>query len=427
MFQPTAIPAPLDGVLGAARSLCSDETRDSLIASGPEARAAWLSGLQQLADAVSAATVTATEVFDSHGDAETLHGASSTQSWLRGALRLTSGEASTRVQVARASRGVLAPALEKLRDGELTFTHVRTIDRGVRLVPDDRQGEAAHVLTELAVAASVNDVRTAAQHLQHVVDPDGSLAECERQFERRYLSLAPLLDGMTAVDGLLDAESAALLTGALEPFLTPTDSVDRRSAAQRRADGLMQIVQGAADHRLIPVAGGERPHLQVVVDPRATDPVRPTDRAGVHPASGVLPQTPGGPSTLHPVSVTRVACDCQLTALLLDDHGVVVDLGRSQRLFSAQQRRLLAARDGGCRWPGCVRPPAHTDAHHAVSWLDGGLTDVTNGVLLCRYHHRNLHEGGWRLVVVDAGRGTGGAVIFVGPEGQRLTSDPRGP
>ncbi len=72
-------------------------------------------------------------------------------------------------------------------------------------------------------------------------------------------------------------------------------------------------------------------------------------------------------------------------------------LGRSQRLFSSHQRRLLALRDGGCRFPGCSRPPAHTDAHHVVPWSAGGATDIANAVLLCRFHHRLVHEGGWDL------------------------------
>ena len=126
------------------------------------------------------------------------------------------------------------------------------------------------MLTDLAEVGSVTDVRTAGKHLQYVLDPDGSLADSCGQFDRRYLTLAPLMDGMTAVDGLLDAESAALLTTALAPFLVPADADDTRTAAQRRADGLVQIVASACDHALVPVVGGERPHLQVIVDPRST-------------------------------------------------------------------------------------------------------------------------------------------------------------
>jgi hypothetical protein len=125
--------------------------------------------------------------------------------------------------------------------------------------------------------------------------------------------------------------------------------------------------------------------------------------------------------------VGRVACDAQLTALLLDEHGIVVDLGRTRRLFSAQQRRVLAARDGGCRWPGCDRPPAHTDAHHVVSWLDGGPTDLTNALLLCRHHHRAVHEGGWTMHPDDPDRGTHGPLHITGPHGQHLTTHPRAP
>jgi hypothetical protein len=399
--------------LATVRAWTSEEAREVLVQATPEDRAAWLAGLQQIADAVAAATITATDVFDIHGDGQVLHGASTTQTWLRGALRLTSGEATARVQLGRASRGVLGPAVDKLRDGELTSAHLRTIDHGVRQVPTERQPEAAELLTELAEVAPVSAVRTAAQHLAHVVDPDGSLAASEQRFDRRYLTLAPLMDGMTALDGLLDPEAAALLNTALQPFLTPTDPDDHRTAAQRRADGLVQIVDTAAAHRLLPVAGAERPHLHVVVDPRTL--------------TGVLPHTPGGPSAVHPTSVARIACDSQTPPLLLDAHGVVTDLGRTHRLFSSPQRRLLAARDAQCRWPGCTRPPAHTDAHHIRSWLDGGTTDVTNGLLLCRHHHRTVHEGHWTITTDDPVRGANGPVTFHGPRHQQLTSDPRGP
>ena len=419
MFAPAAIPAPLADALAVVRACSTDNAREELAGAGPDERAAWLAGLQQLSDAVAAAAAVVLDVFDANGDAQTLHGATSTTSWLRGALRLTSGEASARTQVARSSRTHLAAAMPLWREGTVTEAHVRTIDRQVRRVPAEHQPEAASLLTELGKVAPVAAVRAAGEHLAHVVDPDGTLADCERQFDRRHLTLAPLLDGMTALDGLLDAEAAAMLTAVLTPFLTPTSPEDHRSAAQRRADGLMQVVQSAADHAALPTCGGQRTHLQVVLDPRAS--------ASISTAPAVLPQAPGGPATLHPVSLARLACDATMTPLLLDEHGVVISLGRSRRLFSPQQRAVLAARDGGCRWPGCSRPPAHTDAHHLLPWLEGGTTDVPNGLLLCRFHHRQVHEGGWSLAVRDALRGTNGTVVFNGPRGQPLTSDPRGP
>jgi len=431
MFAPETLPEPLAQVLGQVRAWSGDDARAALIAEGSETRADWLAGLQQLTDAVAAATSTALEVFDAHGDGQLLHGASSTAAWLRGAVRVTGPEAAERVRIARASRTVLADPVERLSRGELTYDHVRAIERGTRSLPPDQQHAGAQVLTDLARIAPVADVRTAATHLQYVLDPDGSLVDAQHQFDRRHLTMAPLMDGMTSLTGLLDPESAALLTAALQPFLVPTEANDDRSTPQRRADGLVQLVQSACDQALLPVSGGERPHLNVLIDPRTAQPdlgrwlLRDSAPGALPP--GQLMGTPGAPRFLHPLSVARIVCDARLTALILNSDGVVVDLGRTQRLFSASQRRLLALRDGGCRFPGCDRPAAHTDAHHVAPWCAGGTTDIPNAILLCRHHHRAVHEGDWHIDVADADKGTNGVITFCHPNGSRHTSHPRGP
>ncbi|MCZ3387360.1 MAG: HNH endonuclease [Actinomycetia bacterium] len=438
MFAPDSLPEPLTAVLAQVRDWTSADAHTTLAGDTAQVRAGWVTGLQQLADAVAAATLTAVAAFDAAGDGQTLHGAASTPAWLRGACRITGAEASERVRIARRARDLLADPVDHVRDGMLTYEHLRAVERGVRHLPPDQQQRAVDLLTDLAQVAPVGDVRTAGKHLQHVIDPDGALADTCQQFDRRHLTLAPLMDGMTAMDGLLDAESAALLTAALAPFLVPADQDDTRTAAQRRADGLVQIVQTATDHALLPIVGGERPHLHVLVDPRAPHRsagqpcVCGAELADTAPEPDVLPpgrltHSPGAPAFLHPLAVARLACDAQLTALLLNDQGVVVDLGRTRRLFSPQQRKLLAARDGGCRWVGCDRPPAHTDAHHVASWLDGGTTDLANALLLCRHHHRAVHENGWTLQITNPSRGTHGPVTVHGPNGQHHTSHPRGP
>ena len=431
MFSPRVLPEPLAQVVNQVRAWSGDDARSALIADGAEVRAEWLVGLQQLADAVAAATSTALEVFDAHGDGQLLHGASSTASWLRGAARVTGAEAAERVRIARASRTVLADPVERLSRGEITYDHVRAIERGTRHLPPEQQLAGTRVLTDLARIAPVARVRTAAKHLQYVVDPDGSLVDAQRQFDRRHLTLAPLMDGMTSLSGLLDPESAALLTTALEPFLVPAGSDDTRGAAQRRADGLVQIVQSACNHALIPSAGALRPNLNVLLDPRTA---RPDHGRSAHPdcslaalPPGKLMGTSGAPSFLHPMSVARIACDAQLTAVILNGDGVVVNLGRTQRLFSPAQRRLLALRDGGCRFPGCDRPPTHTDAHHVVPWTSGGATDVPNAILLCRHHHRAVHEGGWQIDIGDVGQGTNGVVTFRHLNDHHQPSHPRAP
>jgi hypothetical protein len=75
-----------------------------------------------------------------------------------------------------------------------------------------------------------------------------------------------------------------------------------------------------------------------------------------------------------------------------------LEVGRTSRVVQAAQRAALVVRDGGCVFPGCERPQAWCEAHHLRHWLHGGPTDLANLALLCRAHHRAVHEGGWRLV-----------------------------
>ena len=144
---------------------------------------------------------------------------------------------------------------------------------------------------------------------------------------------------------------------------------------------------------------------------------------------------PGAPDLLSSLAAARLACDGQIGRVVLSPDSVPLELGRRVRLFTADQRRAMTVRDRGCRFPGCSRPPRYTDAHHLVHWADGGSSDLSNGALLCRWHHRAVHEGGWH---VEPGpeRGNEAAgrppdaqrtLVFVGPRGQRAASPPRGP
>jgi HNH endonuclease len=81
-----------------------------------------------------------------------------------------------------------------------------------------------------------------------------------------------------------------------------------------------------------------------------------------------------------------------------------LEVGRTSRVVSPAQRAALAVRDGGCGFPGCDRPLGWCEAHHLRHWLHGGPTDLENLALLCRAHHRAVHEGGWRLTRGRDGR-----------------------
>jgi hypothetical protein len=96
-------------------------------------------------------------------------------------------------------------------------------------------------------------------------------------------------------------------------------------------------------------------------------------------------------------ALRRLACDAELVPGVLGSRGEILDVGRAQRLVTAVIFTALVLRDRHCAFPGCRRPPIACDAHHVVSWLDGGLTSLDNLALLCRAHHTLMHNSGWRM------------------------------
>ena len=116
----------------------------------------------------------------------------------------------------------------------------------------------------------------------------------------------------------------------------------------------------------------------------------------------------------------RIACDAATVTMRHGADGGVLDVGRRTRTVSPALRRALAARDGQCRFPGCAA--RRCDAHHIRHWADGGETALPNLVLLCRRHHRSVHEEGFR-VRVDGD----GAMTFLRPDGRPLPEAPAAP
>jgi len=100
--------------------------------------------------------------------------------------------------------------------------------------------------------------------------------------------------------------------------------------------------------------------------------------------------------------VQRLLCDCSVVTVTEDASGNPLDVGRKQRTVSTALRRALHARDRYCTFPGCRRN-RYLDGHHLEHWLNGGETNPDNMTLLCTYHHRLLHEGGFRIVKEEAG------------------------
>jgi len=350
----------------------------------------------------------------------------STAGWLRSQLRLGAGAAASFVRTARALfRGPLMVTAEALLGGELSVAHARVLAHGTQGLPDQVTVEAEPVLVEAACRLDPPRLRRVLGHLQLVADPDGADRELERRHARRGLWLAPTLDGMVAVDGLLEPEAGQSLLAALEPLARSADANDTRSGSQRNADALAELARRALEEGRLPQIGGVRPQLTVTVDLDSL--------VGRH---GPLGGEVGWARPLDPEACRRLACDSALTRVLVTRHPDHTDgpdgpgsletrlraavallppvlggaptqpleVGRASRVVQAAQRTALAVRDGGCVFPGCARPLAWCEAHHLRHWLHGGPTDLANLALVCRAHHRAVHEGGWRLTRQADGR-----------------------
>ena len=116
----------------------------------------------------------------------------------------------------------------------------------------------------------------------------------------------------------------------------------------------------------------------------------------------------------------RLACDAATVGMQHGPDGEILDVGRRTRTISPTLRRALHARDRQCRFPGCRN--VRVDAHHVRHWAHGGATALDNLVLLCRRHHRAVHEEGFR-VTLDAT----GDVKFIRPDGRPLPEAPAPP
>jgi hypothetical protein len=132
-----------------------------------------------------------------------------------------------------------------------------------------------------------------------------------------------------------------------------------------------------------------------------------------------VPRTPGlGRSELEDgMSVSaetsrRLACDASVVEVRHRADGKILDVGRRTRTIPPAIRRALEIRDRGCVFPGCGL--RFTDAHHVVHWADGGATRLENLALVCRHHHRLLHEEGYRL---ELNPWEGGRPVFYDPRG----------
>jgi uncharacterized protein DUF222/HNH endonuclease len=378
-------------------------------------------------DAATARFLTLLREFDARGGWESCRSCAHWLSWRAG---LDLGAAREQVRVARALGGLprLAAALAR---GDVSYSKVRAITRvatpatEARLLEVARAGTASHV--ERIVRAS------------RWVDRQG--VDADGRHRRRSLAVYPDADGTFVVRGRLEPEVGALLVRALEAAREQLYARGRDAAAaaagqdpatygQRQADALALVAETALAHGLDPdVGGSERYQVVVHVDAAAlADPAQPGE-AALEDAVGVSAEM-----------TRRVACDATRVVMRHRGEDEILDVGRRTRAIPPALRRALHARDRGCRFPACTvrhaqghhlgfaRPgrrgpsPATPEGAHIQHWANGGPTRLDNLALLCRRHHRAVHEEGYRVA-----RAPDGTLCFTTPKGRPIPEAPAVP
>jgi hypothetical protein len=342
---------------------------------------------------------------------EEWQGSGSPIQWLRGYCGMTSAAASRAIAVGDEA-SVLTQSHAAVEEGRLGFAHLSLIAGTASALRESPTATAfeEQPLLDLALTHNLSRFRNDCAHVRHAHDVAAFQAEQRRDVEYRTMELHTAEGGAVFFKGFLDPVGGAMLCAALEPLARRAGADDERPRDRHNADAMVELCGHGLDAGVLPKVGGQRPHLQVTasVETVIGQPGAPAgmlDRAG----------------PIATATVQRLACDTSLTRVLLNSKSAIVDVGRARRLPSGPTRRALAARDGGCVWPGCDRPAAWTAAHHRVHWAHGGATDLDNLVLICLRHHWLVHEGGWTLV-----RGDSGEMLSVAPVA-RVVSRPRPP
>ena len=314
-----------------------------------------------------------------------------TAGWLAWSTHRSRRSCSTRVRTSDALARL--DALDAaLSEGDLGHDHAEVIGHALHNPRVTEQVIANQAeLVGLARRLPFDLWQRTVRDLVRLWDQDGSF-DPARERVRNRVSLRRVGDA-TILRGELVGEVAEVVRQSIESM---SDRLWRRAQADQRqtpdlpvptrptlrAEALAELCR-----RGLAVAGATTgPVVDVTLVVHADqDPERTEVRA------------PDG-ERLEPAGVGHLLCDAVQHLLTVDDEGLPLHLGRAVRHATPAQRRALAARDGGCVFPGCDRPVGWSDAHHVRPWHEGGRTDIGHLALLCRHHHGVTHRRGWAMV-----------------------------
>lgn len=328
--------------------------------------------------------------------------------WLNWKCGVALGAAREKVRVARALES-LPKVSAAMSTGRLSYSKAREITR----VGHEHNEDYLLSIAEHGTAAHVERLVRAYRRCQDAEE----LSREQRQQRDRRVTFHHDDDGSLILTCRLTAEVGALVMKALDiciesvPAYADDPALANRQMlpfSVRRADALARVAESFLAHDVLASPGTDRQQIIVHV---AAETLR-SRTAGCC-------ELEEGPS-IPAETARRFSCDASIVALVEGADGEPLNVGRRTRTISAPLRRLLTARDKGCRFPGCANS-RYIDMHHIRHWVNGGETKPSNLVSLCRFHHRALHEGGFDVRILDDG-----AFRFVRPDGQPVSGDAMG-
>jgi hypothetical protein len=316
--------------------------------------------------------------------------------------------------------------------GDLGLAQVVQIDRLCRDIGID---QIAAVQGELVTAArrlrDVAEFTKLCAGWRHALRPDAADAADDRAYANRRLNLASTLDGVVHLTGVFDAEGGATIAAAINAYMhrdPPDTPVElRRSVQQRRADALVDLAKAALAGLDESTVAGVKP--RVVIRVNLADLISDCDHPdhdrlpGHHRCrygGSVSPPTADWAGPIGPQLLERLLDDATITRVIFDPAGQPVDVDTARRTWPTAIRAAITERDRGCRFDPCDRPPEWCDIDHITPYSEGGPTSVTNGILLCRHHHRAKRRDGWWPTLHPDG-----TVTWTHPDGRTRSDPPR--
>ena len=345
-----------------------------------------LKGLRSVIDALEREFASEARRIQQSGD-HLADGTATVVTWISRTCAMSASSVADRLCVGEQLES-LPRVADALSSGDIGYQSAALLCHLRDQLGDKRDLFDEEEMLDLARKHSVASLRYLCRYARHVADPDGFFKDAEEDYTRRRLQVSQMSDGMHSIEGILDPEGGAALRTALDSLAKRLGPDDDRTHQQRMADSLVELVHHAMDEGKLPRRNGVKPHVTVTTTLEGLK-----NELGA-PAADLELSLP-----ISTRSLERIACDSSITRVLLAD-SMVIDVGRATRSIPAPTQRAVRIRDKGCRFPGCDRPVNWSTPHHIEFWARGGPTNMPNLLLLCYYHHRLVHEGGWQVIKV---------------------------